>query len=129
MEFIQTLITTIATGILAVNFSQFIWVASMLSICIFLWRVQKNGKLDMTDMLTKNGNSVSLTKVLQLVGGITATWVIMHLTMNSTLTESIFGLYLVYIGGVEGYSKFVAAKYNYDEKSVRGTASEKPEGE
>lgn len=90
----------------------------MLVILLFLWNVQRSQKLDLTDMITKNGKSVSLTKVLQLIGGITATWVIMNLTMNNTLTESIFGLYLVYIGGVEGYSKFVAAKYNYEEGSV-----------
>ena len=91
----------------------------MFTILFFMWHVQKSGKLDLTDMLTKNGKSVSLTKVLQLLGGVTATLVIMYLTMNHTLTEAIFGLYLAYIGGVEGYSKFVAAKYNYNEQSVK----------
>lgn len=93
-------------------------------ILITLWRIQRSQKLDLTDMITKNGKSVSLTKVLQLVGGITATWVIVTLTMNNTLSEAVFGLYLTYIGGVEGYSKFISAKYKYDEKSVNSAKQE-----
>lgn len=96
---------------------------------MMLWNIQKTKKLDLSDMITKNGKSVSLTKILQLVGGITATWVIVTLTMNSHLTESLFGLYLAYIGGVEGYSKFVAAKYNYSEKSIKEAKSEDAEQE
>lgn len=118
MNFIHNLFSSVLTYAAAISFPQYIWIASMLVILLFLWNVQRSQKLDLTDMITKNGKSVSLTKVLQLIGGITATWVIMNLTMNNTLTESIFGLYLVYIGGVEGYSKFVAAKYNYEEGSV-----------
>jgi hypothetical protein len=122
MDAIYSLAQSALIGILSISFSQYIWIFTMFTICMFLWNVQRGGKLDLTDMLTKNGTSVSLTKVLQLVGGMTATWVIMHMTMNNTLTESVLGLYLVYIGGVEGYSKFVAAKYKYDEKSVKEKA-------
>jgi hypothetical protein len=70
-------------------------------------------------MITKNGKSVSLTKILQLIGGITATWVIIKLTLTNGLSESIFGLYLAYVGAVEGYSKYLAARYNYTEYSVK----------
>ena len=112
MNFIHNLFSSVLSYAAVISFPQYIWIASMLVILLFLWNVQRSQKLDLTDMITKNGKSVSLTKVLQLIGGITATWVIMN------LTESIFGLYLVYIGGVEGYSKFVAAKYNYEEGSV-----------
>lgn len=69
-------------------------------------------------MLTKNGKSVSLTKVLQLIGGITSTWVIINLALSNALPESIFGLYLAYVGSIEAYSKFIAARYNYSETSV-----------
>ena len=41
------------------------------------------------------------------------------LTLTNTLTEGVFGLYLAYVGAIEGYSKFVAAKYGYEEKSVK----------
>jgi hypothetical protein len=88
-------------------------------ILIMLWRIQRDEKLDMADLITKDGRSMSLTKVLQLIGGITGTWVIIKLTLTGGLTEAIFGLYLTYVGAIEGYSKFVAAKYNYNEGSVK----------
>lgn len=74
-------------------------------------------------MFTKDGRSVSLTKVLQFVGGVTATWIMIKLTITGGLTESLFGLYLAYVGAIEGYSKFVAAKYGYNEKSVKDADS------
>lgn len=119
MNFLDHIFNLLTGLTITITFPQYVWLFSMLCIIAFLWRTQKSGKLDLTDILTKNGTSVSLTKVLQLIGGVTATWVIMHLTMSNALSESVFGLYLAYIGGVEGYSKFVAAKYKYDEKSVR----------
>jgi len=89
-----------------------------LGILFLFYRIQKSGKLDFADMLTKDGRAISLTKVLQLIGGLTATWIMIKLTLTNTLTESLLGLYLAYVGAIEGYSKFVAAKYNYKEGSV-----------
>lgn len=86
------------------------------------WRIQRTDKLDFADMITKDGQAVSLTKVLQLIGGLTATWIMIKLTLTGGLTETILGIYLAYVGGIEGYSKFVAAKYNYKETSVKTRA-------
>lgn len=91
----------------------------VLAIFFLFYRIQKSEKLDFADMITKDGRAVSLTKVLQLVGGATATWIMIKLTLTGGLTEALFGLYLTYVGAIEGYSKFVAAKYNYSEKSVK----------
>ena len=91
----------------------------ILGVLFLFWRIQRDEKLDFADMITKDGRAVSLTKVLQLVGGVTATWIMIKLTLTGGLTEALFGLYLTYVGAIEGYSKFVAAKYNYSEKSVR----------
>jgi len=93
-------------------------------IFILFYRIQKSGKLDFADLITKNGKSVSLTKVLQFIGGLTATWVVVKLTLNSNLTEGLFGVYLAYVGAIEGYSKFVAAKYGYDEKRTGSDETE-----
>lgn len=95
-------------------------------ILLLFYRIQASEKLDFADLITKNGTSVSLTKVLQLIGGITGTWIVIKLTIVGTLSEAIFGLYLTYVGAVEGYSKYVAAKYGYEEKSVK-TAAKKEE--
>lgn len=90
----------------------------VLGILYLFYRIQKTEKLDFADMITKNGKAVSLTKILQLIGGLTATWIMVKLTLTNSLTEGMFGVYLAYVGAIEGYSKFVAAKYNYDEKSI-----------
>lgn len=90
----------------------------------FAYRIQKSNKLDFADMITKDGKSVSLTKVLQLVGGITSTWIMIKLTLTGGLTETLLGLYLTYVGAIEGYSKFVAAKYGYKEGSVKDQAAD-----
>ena len=94
-------------------------IAAFAAVLFLFWRIQKLDKLDFADMITKDGRSVSLTKMLQLLGGITATWIMVKLTLTGGLTEALFGLYLTYVGAIEGYSKFVAAKYGYHEKSVK----------
>lgn len=92
-------------------------------ILVLFWRIQRSEKLDFTDLITKDGRAVSLTKVLQLIGGLLSSWVIVKLTLTGGLTEAVFGLYLTYVGAIEGYSKFVAAKYNYKETSVKDAAA------
>ncbi len=92
-------------------------------ILVLFWRIQRSEKLDFADLITKDGRAVSLTKVLQLIGGLLSSWVIVKLTLTGGLTEAIFGLYLTYVGAIEGYSKFVAAKYNYKETSVKDAAA------
>lgn len=92
---------------------------AVLGILFLFYRIQKSQKLDFTDMITKDGKSVSLTKVLQLIGGLTSTWIMIKLTLTGGLTEALFGLYLTYVGAIEGYSKFVSAKYGYKETSVK----------
>ena len=74
---------------------------------------QKRGKLDWRDLITRSGsNKVSLSKLLQLVGGITATWVIVKTTVSQTgISWELFTAYLAYVGSVEAYSKFVMARY------------------
>lgn len=93
----------------------------------FIYKIQTSDLLNFADMITKDGRSVSLTKVLQLVGGVTATWIMIKLTLTGGLTEALFGLYLTYVGAIEGYSKYVAAKYNYTETSVKDATESKTE--
>lgn len=86
----------------------------LLFIAYLLFGANRVGKLDWTDLITsKNSNKVSLTKLLQLIGGITATWIMIYITMHSALTPELFLTYLVYVGAIDGWSKFVAAKYGF----------------
>lgn len=109
----------------SLNLMSVMIVVLLLGLLFLFYRIQKTQKLDFADMITKDGRAVSLTKVLQLVGGITATWVVIKLTVGGTLTEAILGIYLTYVGAVEGYSKYVAAKYGYNEKSVKDAAADR----
>jgi hypothetical protein len=78
---------------------------------IALYRAQTSNRLDWTDMLTRDGSKVSTTKLLQLIGGFVATWVIVKLTLTKELNMDMFVTYLMYIAGSDGYAKYIMAKY------------------
>lgn len=99
----------------------------LIVLCIFgivytFWKIQSAKRLDFADMLTKDGSKVSSTKVLQLVGGIVASWVIIKTGSTGALSVEMFAIYLAYVGSIEGWSKFISAKYNYSETSIKEKA-------
>jgi hypothetical protein len=71
---------------------------------------------DWSDIVTQNGtnNKVSLTKTMQVVGLFVSSWAIVHVTIFGKLTFDLFGLYLAYVGGSEGYSKYLKAKHGFN---------------
>jgi hypothetical protein len=84
----------------------------LLAIFLFaLWRAQRAQRLDWLDMLTRDGTKVSATKVLQLVGGVVGTWIIVQVTLRGELTWDLFAIYLSYVASIDGFSKFIMAKY------------------
>lgn len=103
----------------SINLMSVMIVLLLVGLITLFVRIQLSEKLDFADMLTKDGKAVSLTKVLQLVGGVTATWVIIKTTLTGDLGMDIFASYLAYVASIEGFSKFVAAKYQYRERSMR----------
>jgi hypothetical protein len=76
-----------------------------------LWNAQKYKGLDWTDMITRDGTKVSTTKILQLVGGVVGTWIIIQVTLGGSLTWDLFAIYLAYVASIDGFSKFVMARY------------------
>ncbi len=118
---VEQTVSTLIVPILGfeVNLMAVAFACLVAGVLFLFWRIQRTDKLDFADMITKDGESVSLTKVLQLIGGLTATWIMIKLTLTGGLTETILGIYLAYVGGIEGYSKFVSAKYNYKETGVK----------
>lgn len=86
---------------------------------IFLWalyRAHKAGNVDWLDMITnvdqQTGDvKVSTTKVLQLVGGLTGTFIVIKLTLQNSINWDIFAIYLSYVASIDGFSKFMLAKY------------------
>ncbi|MEM2159502.1 MAG: hypothetical protein QXN55_00955 [Candidatus Nitrosotenuis sp.] len=92
---------------------------------IVIFGIQRADTLEWSDLITaKNSNRVSLTKLLQFIGGIVGTWVIVRMTMFEKLTWDIFATYLAYVASSDGFSKFIAAKYGVkiDDKEEKEVA-------
>lgn len=102
----------------SLNLASLMIVLTILGIVWMFIRIQQSKRLDFADMLTKDGVKVSSTKVMQFIGGIAGTWVIIKTGINGTLSFEVFAVYLTYVASIEGFSKFISAKYNYDEISV-----------
>ena len=90
-------------------------VLGVIAYLLFIANKDNTNNIKWTDMLVQQNvagtGTLSLTKVLQLVGGVTSTWVIVVSTLDQKLSSEIFLTYLTYVGAIEGWSKFVAAKY------------------
>jgi len=72
--------------------------------------------IDWVDLVTSVDQATgevqaSATKIMQLIGGITGTFIVVKLTLQNTINWDIFGIYLTYVAGVEGFSRFMLAKY------------------
>jgi hypothetical protein len=117
LELFLTAITNVSPN------SMFLFMVYVGIMALFIHE-QKLGHLAFADLITGNGTSVSATKLLNLIGGVTATWVIIVLTQGNNLSMDMFIVYLTYIGGIQGFSKFVSAKYNYAEGSVRDSVNQ-----
>lgn len=73
----------------------------------------------LADLITRDGKHLSTTKILQLVGGIVGTFIVIKMTITGTMTWDIFAIYLAYAASVDGFTKVVNARYkgqidNYD---------------
>lgn len=100
----------------------FVIVSMFLSFIVMFWRAQAQSKLNWIDLIRKPGSSViSLTKLIQLLGAMVATWIMVKMAMSDKISWDILATYLAYVGSVEGYSKFVSAKYgNSQPKNEKG---------
>ena len=56
-------------------------------------------------------NKASISRTLQMIAGLTGTWVITIMASNKTLTVDFFSMYLVAMGLSEAFGKFLGAKY------------------
>lgn len=90
----------------------FVIIMMFMSFIVMFWKAQAQSHLNWIDLIRKPGASaISLTKLIQLVGAMIATWIMVKLTMDNKITWDIFAIYLAYVGSVEGFSKFITAKY------------------
>lgn len=119
MDFWNKLMDKILDLVTAVNSNNLIMIASAIAlwvIVVIFYRLVKqthdSEAIDWTGLVTAKGTSiVSLTKVIQLVGSVVGSWVIIKVTLQEKITWDLFSIYLAYTASVEGYSKFLSAKY------------------
>ena len=90
---------------------------------IAIYRAQRAHRFDWMDMITRDGTKISATKILQLVGGIVGTFIVIKLTLQGQLDWDIFAIYLGYVASIDGFSKLVMAKYGarHSDDSAVGT--------
>ena len=67
-------------------------------------------KFRLIDLISNPDGTASLTRILQLSAGVTATWVIIKLTITGTLGVEMFGVYLAAMGISEGFTKWIQSK-------------------
>jgi hypothetical protein len=95
------------------NIGGFTILLLLCSLVYMLYHSHKAHHLDWLDLIrTKGSQNISLTKFLQLVGGITGTWMVVYTTLHNRLTYDLLLVYLAYVGAIDGWSKFISAKYN-----------------
>ncbi len=81
-----------------------------------LHKACRSNKIDWLDLITSLDQATgevqaSATKIMQLIGGITGTFIVVKLTLQNAINWDIFGIYLAYISSAEGFSRFMLAKY------------------
>ena len=93
----------IAFSVLLVLFTIYIYFASK----------DKTNNFNLSDLIvdpiTKKG---SLSKVLQLIGGLTGTFTILWYTVKIQLNTEMLAVYLAALGVSEAFSKWVSVRYN-----------------
>lgn len=105
MEFLSIVLAQVTVGkLLTYGF--------LLLIIVFMWYLLKTSsdkanKFHWIDIISNPDGSASLTRVLQFSAGVTATWVIIKLTVNNNLGIEFFGTYLAAMGISEGFTKWI----------------------
>jgi hypothetical protein len=99
-------------------------IASLFVLFLFaIWRAHKANRVDWLDMITTVDQAtgvekVSTTKVLQLIGGITGTFIVVKLTLQNAINWDIFAIYLSYVASIDGFSKLLLAKYGVSQTAL-----------
>ena len=109
------------TAALGANFLLIAFSLLITLIVVGIWFASRNPycKFDWTDLiLDPITRKASLTRVLQLIGGLTGTFVIVWHTLKLNLTAEMFAIYLAALGVSEGFSKWVQLKYKVKEEST-----------
>lgn len=97
-------------------------------IILYFAAKDKRNCFDWTDLVIDPiTNKASLTKFLQLLGGITGTFTILWYSIKVALDTEMLAVYLASLGVSEGFSRWVSLKYNQQPQSTVTTTIESTE--
>lgn len=93
-----------------------LWAIAIIFICaVFVASLIKlhlsKSSYSLADLITRDGKHLSTTKILQLIGGIVGTFIVIKMTITGTMTWDIFAIYLAYAASVDGFTKAINAKF------------------
>lgn len=103
------------TANITTNFIYGIFAAVVLLVGVSIWVLNKNPNAPfswvhlLADPVTNKG---SLSKVLQLIGGITGTFIVILQATQKILSAEMFMIYLGALGVSEAFSKWASLKYS-----------------
>lgn len=94
------------------NFGGITIIMVMCTFWYLIYRAHQAQSIDWSDLIrAKGSNAISLTKFLQLIGGVTGTWMVVYTTLHDKLTFDLLLVYLTYVGAIDAWSKFISARY------------------
>ncbi len=98
-----------------------LWAIAIIFICgVFVASLIRlhfsKSSYSLADLITRDGKHLSTTKILQLVGGIVGTFIVIKMTITGTMTWDIFAIYLAYAASVDGFTKAINAKFKSREQ-------------
>lgn len=111
-----------------------LWAIAIIFICaVFVASLIKlhlsKSSYSLADLITRDGKHLSTTKILQLVGGIVGTFIVIKMTITGLMTWEIFLVYLAYAASVDGFTKAINAKFkNQFDNYERPSGSKRTEG-
>ena len=94
---------------------------------LIIWRAHVNAcsKFNVFDYFSDEiSGKASNTRTLQMLAGLTATWIVVKLAVAGTLSNEMFTVYLAALGVSAGWSKYVSAKFA--QKQAEPTSTEEP---
>lgn len=87
----------------------------ILAMGLLIYSAHKNAgsKFDVFDyFIDSNTGKASITRSLQVLGGLTSTWIVVKLAVLGTLSTEMFAIYMAALGISEGWSKYIGSKFN-----------------
>lgn len=99
------------------------YLIALLLFIALLWRTSKNPNIrfNWVDLISNPDGSASLTRTLQLIAGITSTWVIIKLTITAAVKIDYFLAYLAAMGISEGFNKWIQTRKADKDGNTTGT--------